>query len=79
MTMAVPQDPMNPATFSQVHAELERPLLPGGGLQGPIGYDDPYHPSQPQHSSGGGGRQHGGIPEYTSIFTHSTHRSTQEA
>ena len=76
--MAVPQDPMNPATFSQVHAELERPLLLGSGMQDPMGYDNPYRPSQPQSSSGGVGHRYGGIPEYTSVFTHTSHRSTHE-
>ena len=28
------QDPSNPATFSQVHAELERPLRTSGGAPG---------------------------------------------
>jgi len=44
MSMLRSQDPTNPATFSRVHAELERPLYPGG-TQGSVGYydHDPYH------------------------------------
>ena len=33
------QDPTNHSTFSRVHAELERPLNPGG-TQGSVGYYD---------------------------------------
>lgn len=57
------QDPTNPATFSQVHAELERPLQPGGRVQSSIGYGDPYHPSLAQPSSNTSIYRYGGAPE----------------
>jgi len=56
-------DPTNPATFSQVHAELERPLRPSSGTQGSTGpYYDPYDPSQPQRSSNDNFR-YSGLPQ----------------
>ena len=71
---------MNPATFSQVHAELERPLLSGSGIHGPVVYDDPYRPLQPPSNSNS--HRYSGMPEYTNAFTastHTIHRSTQES
>jgi len=56
MPMLCSPDPTNPAAFWRVHAELGRPLYPGG-TQGSVGYydHDPYHHTQPHHPSNNNG------------------------